>query len=144
LEILQYEAIQKIQNELDDKRNNGKAKLKQDDLIEQDYTDFSPKIFQLKDKKGVNDFKNKVIENIINLRVPYSFLDNLIAKGNSALSGGNEKVIRDVLGALNTFYESTNDEGKRVYGQKQEVINNLNSKLMHAQQAAQQLHVNSK
>src|SRR5439155_2380402 len=127
----------KIRDELDDKRNNGQAKLKKDDLTEQDYTNFGSKIFQLKDKTEVNEFKKRVIENIIDLRGPYSSLDKVIVKGEEALNDKNSKAIHDVLGSLNTYYETTNDVGKKAYEQRKAIINNLESRLMQAQQ----LHV---
>jgi len=138
LEILKYEAIQEIRDELDDKRNNGQAKLKKDDLTEQNYTDFGSKIFQLKDKTEVNEFKKRVIENIIDLRGPYSYLDKLIVKGEEALNNKNSKAIQDVSGSLSTYYETTNDVGKKAYEQRKAIINNLENRLM---QQAQQLHV---
>jgi len=137
LEIFQYEAIQEVQNELDDKRNNGQAKLKKDDLTEQDYTNFGSKIFQLKNKPEVNEFKKRVIENIIDLRGPYSSLDKVIVKGEEALNNKDSKAIQNVLGSLNTYYETTNDAGKKAYEQRKAIINNLENRLMQAQQ----LHV---
>jgi len=131
LEILQYSSLREFQDELDDKRNNGKTKLERKELTNQDYVDFDQKVFQSSSKEEINNLKNGAIASIINSRSSYFFLNNLIAEGKKASESNDVEAIRNVLGSLEVYNRLADDEGKKALGQRSTQLTSLKNELQN-------------